>query len=426
MIESPFQRLQQAVVRAWQMSDLHRNHWLAHGVPEGWVPKAPEELPGLPTIEKEDVLKAEQGDPPWGGNLCVPQDEIAQLHLTSGTTGIGQEAYALTAADVDVMGRSWGWQFAQIGLERGDAAVFTIPVSFLCAGLSALEGARLHGLVPIVTGLASKQLILEFLVLHRAAYLYGTESFLMQLAAVAEAEGMDGRIRGHLKGVQAVGASPLLTARIDEVFGAKLFEVYGCTQAAAKIATTCRLSVDGGTVHFDDTYLFTELRHPETDEPVDEGPANVVLSTTYRQATPLLRFHLRDQVDVVPAGACACGDPRPGLRPGSVRRTDAMMKVRGMNVWPDTIERVVLAQIGVRDYRGVVRRRADGADELVVRVAAPEIDDRAALERRLVEEIRAAALVRPVVEFDDDLPASDGIYKPRRWTDERTDFERTS
>lgn len=420
MTDTSFARLQAAIARCWSLSAFHRRHWIDRGVKEGWIPGAPDELGDLPTVAKEDLLAAQKTAPPWGGNLCIDPADIAQIHLTSGTSGIGQERYACSLADVHVMGESWGPQFAAIGLAPGDVAVFTIPVSFMCAGLSALEGARIHRLVPLATGIASKKIILEFLADQRAAYLYGIESFLLQLASEAKASDQPGNWTGHLKGIQSVGSSPYLVETMRDVFDAPVFEVYGCTQAAAKIATTCRLGVETGTVHFHDDHLHIETRNPETGMPVTEGRANIVISTTYRQASPVIRYDMKDSVDVVPSGACPCGDPRPGYRPGTVARTDSMMKIRGMNVWPQVIETLLLAHPGVAEFRGEALRRDDGSDELLLRLrpnsAAKNLNY---MLEELTATIRRETMVRPRIVFDREIPDSAGDYKVRRWQDRR-------
>jgi phenylacetate-CoA ligase len=421
MTGTSFNRLQAAIGRCWQVSAFHRQHWLGNGIPDGWVPDSADALAEMPTIQKEDILAAQKSAPPWGGNLCIDPAEIAQIHLTSGTSGIGQERYACSPSDVHVMGESWGPQFSAIGLTPGDVAVFTIPVSFMCAGLSALEGARLHGLVPLATGIASKRLILDFLTDQRAAYLYGIESFLLQLASEAKSSGPTGTRPGHLKGIQSVGSSPRLIETMREVFDASVFEVYGCTQAAAKIATTCGLGVETGTVHFHDDHLHIETLDPDTGMPVTEGRAKIVISTTYRQASPVIRYDMKDSVEVVPAGACPCGDPRPGYRPGTVARTDSMMKIRGMNVWPQVIETLLLAHPGVAEFRGEATRRDDGSDELILRLrpngGAENLDD---MVTALTETVRHETMVRPRIVIDRDIPDSAGDYKVRRWLDKRT------
>jgi phenylacetate-CoA ligase len=420
MSENSFTRVQSAIERCWTVSEFHRNHWQDRGIADGWVPASEEELQLLPTIAKEDLLAAQKTLPPWGGNLCIDPAEIAQIHLTSGTSGIGQERYACSASDVHIMGESWGAQFDAIGLTQGDIAVFTIPVSFMCAGLSALEGARLHRLIPLATGIASKQMILSFIADQKAAYLYGIESFLLQLASEAKSAGLNRNLKGSLKGIQSVGSSPHLTDTMHDVFGAAVFEVYGCTQAAAKIATTCHLGVETGTVHFHDDHLHIETRDAETGLPVTEGRANIVISTTYRQASPVIRYDMKDSVDVVPAGACPCGDPRPGYRPGTVARTDSMMKIRGMNVWPQVIERLLLAHPGVAEFRGEAGRQNDGSDELILRIRpnanTGNLDD---MLSALTTSVRQETMVRPRITIDRDIPDSAGDYKVRRWQDNR-------
>jgi phenylacetate-CoA ligase len=129
---------------------------------------------------------------------------------------------------------------------------------------------------------------------------------------------------------------------------------------------------------------------------------------------------MKDSVEVIPAGACPCGDPRPGYRPGSVARTDSMMKIRGMNVWPQVIERLLLGHPGIAEFRGEAVRRSDGSDELLLRVrpntAAGNPDG---LIGALTDDVRRETLVRPRIVIDTDIPDADGDYKVRRWLDNR-------
>lgn len=414
-----FDSLRAAIERAWRLSDFHRLHWLAHGVPQGWLPGDVSELARLPVVTKEDLLAAQRRDAPWGGNLCIDERDIAQVHLTTGTSGIGQERYAMSAADVHVMGHSWKRQYEAIGLERGDVALLTIPVAFFCAGLSALEGARIHGLVPVLTGVASKDLMLDLLAEQRVAYLYGIESLLLQLANLARERGGVDRIGRHLKGIQSVGISPQLLEAAREVFHAPVYEVYGCTQASARVANTCALGVEHGNNHFHDEHLFIETRDPTTGELLEEGEAELIISTPYRQASPVIRFAMRDKLTLVPPGACACGSAMPGFIPGSLGRLDSMLKIRGVNLWPQQVEQLVLACPGVEDFRAEVSKTDDGADQLLIRIAPLADAGCEGLPERVEHLVRERTMVRPRVVIDRMLGDTTGAYKVRRWSDRR-------
>jgi phenylacetate-coenzyme A ligase PaaK-like adenylate-forming protein len=104
-----------------------------------------------------------------------------------------------------------------------------------------------------------------------------------------------------------------------------------------------------------------------------------------------------------------------------------MMKIRGVNVWPDAVERLLLAHPEVRDFRAAVRRRQDGADELEIRIA-PRCGEAMApaLLHALADEVRAATMVRPHLLVDGTITEMAGAYKVRRWSDERPRFETAS
>src|SRR5207249_1612524 len=96
-----------------------------------------------------------------------------------------------------------------------------------------------------------------------------------------------------------------------------------------------------GSNHFHGEHLFVETRHPSSGELVDEGEAEIILTTSYREASPVIRFAMRDKVQLVAAGACRCGSPNRGFLPGSLGRMDSMLKIRGVNLWPQQVEQLL-------------------------------------------------------------------------------------
>jgi phenylacetate-CoA ligase len=261
--------------------------------------------------------------------------------------------------------------------------------------------------------------MLELLAEQRVAYLYGIESLLLQLANLARERGLSGRLGGHLKGIQSVGISPQLIEAAREVYCAPVFEVYGCTQAAARVANTCELGVERGSNHFHDEHLFIETRHPASGRLVDEGEAELIISTPYREASPVIRFAMRDKLSLVPAGSCACGSPMPGFVPGSIGRLDSMIKIRGVNLWPQQVEQLLLGCPGVEDFRAEVGKAADGADDLLIRVAPIASSASEGLAERVAGLVREKTMVRPRVVIESALGDTTGAYKVRRWVDRR-------
>jgi phenylacetate-CoA ligase len=408
--------LQQLIARSWDRSEFYRRLWRRAGLEPGEVPGSLEEFSiRWPTFDKSDVLADQREHPPYGTNVQVPEADIAQLHLTSNTTGVGRELYALSAADVALMGQSWAPLFEAMGLEAGDVVVSTLPVSFMTAGLSIQEGVRVHGLVGIHTGIADRSWVIDAMQRFRPSMLYGSESYVLQLLADVEAGGA--RL-APMKGAIVAGMSDRLITRVREVLGCETFEVYGCTQAAARIATTCRLGAQNGKLHVhSDNHLIEVVR----DDGIAAGPGEdgeVILTTLRRDASPSIRFRLRDRVRRSPE-PCACGDWRPALESRSVGRADDMVKIKGVNVWPAAVHDVVMSFSEVEEYRVVLDRKADGSERFALyvelRATRADTDD---LLARISDAVRRRIYVRPAVAVATDLPRFE-FTKARRWVDDR-------
>jgi phenylacetate-CoA ligase len=218
--------------------------------------------------------------------------------------------------------------------------------------------------------------------------------------------------------------SPEFGLAREAAWGAKLYEQYGSTQRAA--AWTCeRGALPGGqrgVLHNLSHLVLCEVIDPATGRHVaDDERGELVITTLQADATPLIRYATGDAVRFIAAGACACGRPFEGFESGTVHRLDEMLKVRGVNVWPDTVDGVVLSHEAVRDYRGEVSvgPRGDERLRLSVELARPD------------GEVSADAIARGLrravgLDFDVELcppgalPEHDDAFaKSRRWIDTR-------
>ena len=217
-----FELLRARLTKVGATNPFYRRHWKASGLDLDTVNDLEQFSARVPVTTKQDMLADQQANPPFGDRLGVDRTELAGLNITSGTTGIGQEAYGLTEADLQVAGDAMAHQWTWAGLRPGDVVISTTPVTFLAAGLAVIEAIRQSRLVPIYGFGLDKKLLLELIVRHRAACVFAVPNLLIQLQQLALAEGYT---REDFASVRAI-VSPLimppfsLVEQIVEFWGA--------------------------------------------------------------------------------------------------------------------------------------------------------------------------------------------------------------
>jgi phenylacetate-CoA ligase len=203
-----------------------------------------------------------------------------------------------------------------------------------------------------------------------ATVIAGTPSYTLVVAETAAEEGID--VRSRMK-VSAgfFGAEPWtegMRREIEERFGLEAFDIYGLTEVVGPgVAAECQQH-DG--LHVNEDHFYPEIIDPETGARLPDGEVGeLVLTCLTRESLPLLRYRTRDRVALVHE-ACACG--RTPVRMQRVQgRTDDMLIVRGVNIFPTQIEQVLLARPGLTsNYQILVDRQRDQLDEIEVRVEA--------------------------------------------------------
>lgn len=420
--------LQERLAHLDATNPFFAKRWAAAGVDVSRIRRQDDFARAVPLIDKLDLLADQEASPPFGERLGVARDRLAQVHLTSGTTGIGQEAYGLTEHDVFVAGDTFAHAWTYAGLARGDGVVITNPISFLAAGLAVAESARQVPLFPIFGFSLDKKMILNTMVRFEMASIYAVPTVLVQLQQLAEAEGYtrdDFKLKGILTSLIAPPFS--LVDEIREFWGVPVFDIYGCSQGSSAVAVSCEYSCTDGErrypTHFLENYFLCEVVDPETGIPVPDGEeGELVLTTLQREASPVVRFRMRDRVVHQPSDACPCGRPYAGMIPGETGRYDDMLKIKGANVWPPAVDNVLFRHKEVDEYRSRVVLTADGHEELLMQVSFRPgcgLDDaqRDRMIRELTAEVKAATLVTPRMSEVAELGHYD--FKPQRWTDDR-------
>jgi phenylacetate-CoA ligase len=357
------ERLRKQVERAYERVPFYRQAFEERSVHPRDI-RAIEDIEQLPFTTKEDFRTTY----PYG-LFAVPLVEVVRLHASSGTTGkpvVG----GYTRADLAMWGEVMARTLAAGGVTANDAFQNFYGYGLFTGGLGLHIGAEVIGatVIPMSGGLTRRQLMMmEDL---GATAIGGTPSYTLVVAETAAEEGID--LRSRMK-VSAgfFGAEPWtegMRREIEERFGLEAFDIYGLTEVIGPgVAAECQQH-DG--LHINEDYFYPEIIDPETGARLADGEGGeLVLTCLTREALPLLRYRTRDRVALV-RDPCACG--RTSVRMQRVKgRTDDMLIVRGVNVFPTQIEQVLLARPGLTsNYQILVDRQRDQLDEIEVRVEA--------------------------------------------------------
>jgi phenylacetate-CoA ligase len=268
----------------------------------------------------------------------------------------------------EVMART----FAAGGVMDEDVFQNFYGYGLFTGGLGAHIGAELIGatVVPMSGGLTRRQV--QLMEDFGVTVIAGTPSYTLVIAETASSEGIDLRSRMQVR-VGFFGAEPWtegMRREIEERFGLEAFDIYGLTEVIGPgVAAEC---FQHRGLHVNEDHFYPEVIDPESGKRLPDGEVGeLVFTCLTREALPLLRYRTRDRVALV-HDACPCG--RTSVRMQRVRgRTDDMLIVRGVNVFPTQIEQVLLSHSGLTsNYQIIVDRERDQLDELEVRVEVDE------------------------------------------------------
>jgi phenylacetate-CoA ligase len=414
-------RLQQQVARVYERVPFYRSALERCGVHPLDV-RALEDIERLPFTVKDDFRTTY----PYG-LFAVPLKDVIRLHASSGTTGkpvVG----GYTRADMTMWGDVMARTFAAGGVTAEDVFQNFYGYGLFTGGLGVHIGAEVIGatVIPMSGGLTKRQLMMmEDL---GATVIAGTPSYTLVVAETASEEGIDLRNRMKVR-VGFFGAEPWtegMRREIEERFGLEAFDIYGLTEVIGPgVAAEC--SQHQG-LHINEDHFYPEVIDPETGKRLQDGEAGELIFTCLtREALPLLRYRTRDLAALVHE-PCLCG--RTSVRMQRVRgRSDDMLIVRGVNVFPTQIEQVLLSHPGLTsNYQILIDRQHDQLDELEVRVEADDVFHRGetqalgALQATVTEDLRQVLGLHAHVLIVEPhhLPRSEG--KVKRVVDRRQLF----
>lgn len=408
------QRLQDTVRRVAQGVPFYQQQFTERGLQPDQI-QSLADLRRLPFTASAD-LRANYPH----GLLAVPLDETLRLHTSSGTTG-KPKALFFSRQDVNHAAELCARCFVASGVTKKDVFQNMMTYGLFTGALVTHYGAEKVGCLVIPAGPGNSERQLLLMQDFRTTVIHVTPSYALYFADFLEKKGVDPRRDLALRKA-FIGAEPYTEEtrkKIEQALGLSVYNSYGLSEMNGPgVAFECEHQC--GMHLWEDHYLL-EIIHPQTGEPLADGQkGELVLTTLCREAMPLLRYRTRDITSILP-GPCPCGRTHRRLD-RITGRSDDMLIVRGVNIYPQQIEQVLMATPGIgRNY--VIQ--LEGFDEMIVRVELAEagfdghVEHLLRLQQQIAERLRGEILVRPKVELvpPGSLPVSEG--KARRVFDNR-------
>jgi len=327
--------LQTQLDYVWSCSAFYQARFAEAGIKRGDI-RDLAALPLLPFTEKDECRSDQQEHPPFGSYLASNQDQVIRAHKTSGTTGRALYV-ALTRRDRNLMNECAARSYWASGLRPSDTVVHCLNYRLWVGGFSDHEGLETTGATTVPFGVGQTTLLMQTIRELHVNAISATPSYMLPLSEAALAQGLNPRDLGLRKGF--FGAEPGMSepgvrARMEETWGLRAMDAnFGMADILSIMGSECEQRQG---LHFHaQGAVAVELIEPETGTPltIAEGAeGELVYTHLLKEAQPLVRYRARDVVSILGIGPCACG--RTSFRFRILGRSDDMLHVRGINVFP--------------------------------------------------------------------------------------------
>ena len=356
------QRLVDMVKRCYDHVPLYRKRMDEMGLKPEDI-QSIDDLTKLPFTTKQDLR-----DTYPFGLVAVPRDDLARVHASSGTTG-KQTVVAYTENDLDIWARSAARSIVGCGGTHEDFVHVSYGYGLFTGGLGLHDGAQKMGatVIPVSSGNTSRQV--QILQDYGSDILACTPSYAMYIGETVREKGIDPeslRVR-----IGIFGAEPWteeMRREIEKALAIKAYDIYGLSEIAGP-GVACECTQQNG-MHVQEDFFYPEIIDPATGEQLPDGEeGELVFTCIGKEALPLIRYRTRDICSLTHE-KCACG--RTTVRMTKPKgRTDDMLIIRGINVFPSQIESVLLDLAMDPNYRMIVDRK-NNLDTLEVQVEMNE------------------------------------------------------
>ena len=413
--ELQLKRLKQTVRQAYKNIPFYKDCFSKLNIKPNDIASL-KDIQKIPFTTREDLRE----NYPFG-MLAVSKEQVVRLHTSSGTTG-KPKAIFFSKKDVDRAAELIARCLIMTGIKKDDVLQNMMTYGLFTGALVMHYGAEKVGVLVIPAGPGNTKRQIALMQDFKTTTLHLTPSYALYLASVMGNEGMVPKRDLSLRRAY-LGSEPYSEEtrnKIEKFFGIDVYNSYGLSEMNGPgVAFEC---AEKNGMHLWEDNFIMELIDPDTGEKVPEGEkGELVLTTLCREAMPILRYRTRDIVTIIP-GKCKCGRTHRRIS-RIIGRSDDMIIIRGVNIFPQQIERVLMGIKAVAQNYQIV---LEAYDQMTVRVEISKdlfdgrVEHLVNLQNEITEKLRSEILVKPKVELLEPgtLPVSEG--KTTRVIDKRT------
>ena len=404
-----FEQLKKALNYAATNSPFYRQLFADHQISVDDI-QSMEDFQRLPFSDKYDLRRAYPL-----GLQAVPDEEVVRVHSSSGTTG-KSIIIPYTAKDVDDWATMFARCYATAGITRKDRIQITPGYGLWTAGIGFQAGCEKLGAMAVPVGPGNTDKQLQLMVDLHSTVLCATSSYALLLAEEVKKRKLGDQIslRKGIIGSERWG--DLMRKRIATELNIELFDIYGLTEVYGPgIAVDCPAH---NGMHYWSDYLYLEVIDPVTGQNLPDGQiGELVITTLCKEAAPLVRYRTHDLTRIIP-GKCSCGCEYPRID-RILGRTDDMIKVKGVNIYPGQIEDTLKLVPGLSSEYQIILEHVSGRDRMTLRVESVRGASKEAVSAAVISTFKAKIGIKidcEVLELG-ELPRSE--KKSKRVFDNR-------
>ena len=378
-VYNTFEQLKKALNYAATNSPFYRQLFADHQISVDDI-QSMEDFQRLPFSDKYDLRRAYPL-----GLQAVPDEEVVRVHSSSGTTG---KAIIIpyTAKDVDDWATMFARCYATAGITRKDRIQITPGYGLWTAGIGFQAGCEKLGAMAVPVGPGNTDKQLQLMVDLHSTVLCATSSYALLLAEEVKKRKLGDQIslRKGIIGSERWG--DLMRKRIATELNIELFDIYGLTEVYGPgIAVDCPAH---NGMHYWSDYLYLEVIDPVTEQNLPDGQiGELVITTLCKEAAPLVRYRTHDLTRIIP-GKCSCGCEYPRID-RILGRTDDMIKVKGVNIYPGQIEDTLKLVPGLSSEYQIILEHVSGRDRMTLRVESVRGASKEAVSAAVISTFKA-------------------------------------